>query len=313
MKKKLNIKKVILVIVVFIFIVYGCIKAIKEYEYTGSINGKLSLIGYNEEEIKLINEKLNKEEMNLLLEKEYNKDYISFMKEKYFIFNNLDKYVEYLKDKPKEELSKLISFVNVGANEYWYENIKETNISKKELMIVNKFNALKEDFKPENLIEIDPLYAYDNVSIDESVLESFINLCDRAKDSGYILVASLGYRSYDDQYDSYYTYKSYNGVRLADENVAHAGHSEHQTGYAIEIEPYDKIVKDIENNEEHKWLINNAHKYGFILRYPEGKEDITGFNYEPWHFRYVGIDVASRIKKEKITFDEYYAYYIEER
>lgn len=313
MKKKLNIKKVILVIVVFIFIVYGCIKAIKEYEYTGSINGKLSLIGYNEEEIKLINEKLNKEEMNLLLEKEYNKDYISFMKEKYFIFNNLDKYVEYLKDKPKEELSKLISFVNVGANEYWYENIKETNISKKEPMIVNKFNALKEDFKPENLIEIDPLYAYDNVSIDESVLESFINLCDRAKSAGYTLVASLGYRSYDDQYDSYYTYKSYNGVRLADENVAHAGHSEHQTGYAIEIEPYDKIVKDIENNEEHKWLINNAHKYGFILRYPEGKEDITGFNYEPWHFRYVGIDVASRIKKEKITFDEYYAYYIEER
>lgn len=311
MKKKLNIKKIILVLVVLVFIVYGCMKAVKEYVYTGSFEGRLSLVGYTEEEIKTITDVLDNKEIENILKKEYNEDYLLFMKEKYFIFNNLDRYMAYFKKKPKEEISKIVALINVGADEYWYENIKETDISKKELMLVNKFNALKEDYVPEELEQIDTFYAYDNVSIRKEIVSIFEELCDKAKDAGYTFVASLGYRSYTEQYDSYYSYKSYNGTRKADEDVAHAGHSDHQTGYALEIEPFDLLVEDINKSAEHKWLINNAYKFGFILRYPEGKEDITGYNYEPWHFRYVGESVAMKIHKENITYDEYYAYYIE--
>ena len=72
-------------------------------------------------------------------------------------------------------------------------------------------------------------------------------------------------------------------------------------------------MDNFENTNEFKWLNNNAYKYGFILRYPKGKESITGYAYESWHYRYVGIDVAKQIHEEDITFDEYYAYYIENK
>ena len=70
-------------------------------------------------------------------------------------------------------------------------------------------------------------------------------------------------------------------------------------------------MDDFEETKEYKWLIKNAYKYGFILRYPKGKEDITGYNYESWHYRYVGIEAAKIIYEENITFDEYYVYYVE--
>ena len=70
-------------------------------------------------------------------------------------------------------------------------------------------------------------------------------------------------------------------------------------------------MSSFEKTDEFKWLQNNAYKYGFILRYPKDKEDITGYSYESWHYRYVGKDVATKIKKLGITFDEYYAYFIE--
>ena len=70
-------------------------------------------------------------------------------------------------------------------------------------------------------------------------------------------------------------------------------------------------MNEFENTEEFKWLQNNAYKYGFILRYPKGKENITGYEYESWHYRYVGEEVAEEIHNLDITFDEYYAYYLD--
>ena len=97
----------------------------------------------------------------------------------------------------------------------------------------------------------------------------------------------------------------------ADLKAARPGYSEHQTGLALDITTRLAEDEEFVNTEEFSWLKENAHKYGFILRYPEGKENITGYSYEPWHYRYVGIDVATKIYNENITFDEYYAYYIE--
>ena len=95
--------------------------------------------------------------------------------------------------------------------------------------------------------------------------------------------------------------------------AARAGHSEHQTGLSLDIfSKTDTTTSNFKNSLAYTWLTNNAYKYGFIERYPENKEDITGFSAEAWHWRYVGVDAATYIHENDITFDEYYAYYLED-
>jgi len=86
--------------------------------------------------------------------------------------------------------------------------------------------------------------------------------------------------------------------------------SEHQTGLAIDVASNDPNILTFEQSRAFTWMFEHAHEYGFILRYPSGKEQITGYKYEPWHYRYVGIEVANDIKKSGMTFDEYATVYI---
>jgi len=95
------------------------------------------------------------------------------------------------------------------------------------------------------------------------------------------------------------------GQEYADLASARPGHSEHQTGLAIDIMGSNEDYNKFEESVEFEWMKNNAHLYGFILRYPKGKENITGFKYEPWHYRYIGKKVATIIYNENITLEEY--------
>ena len=115
-----------------------------------------------------------------------------------------------------------------------------------------------------------------------------------------------GYRSYSYQQNLYDRYVSQNGKKEADTFSARAGFSEHQTGLAMDILNHKWDYID-ESDKEYTWLINNSYKYGYILRYLKNKEHITGYIYEPWHFRYVGIELATEITKLGITYDEYIA------
>lgn len=127
--------------------------------------------------------------------------------------------------------------------------------------------------------------------------------------SGIVLQAFSTYRSYEYQVSLYNRYVERDGAEAADRYSARPGYSEHQTGMAFDIGE--------ENHESHwasasfgeteaaKWLMSNAYKFGFILRYPEGKEQITGYMYESWHYRYVGKDIAEQIFKRNLTLEEY--------
>ena len=106
---------------------------------------------------------------------------------------------------------------------------------------------------------------------------------------------------------------SSHGFQQAETFSARAGHSEHQTGYAVDVTTPAVAQQNLgafEYTKEFTWMANNAHKFGFILRFPNGKSNITGYIYEPWHYRYVGVDAAKQIKEENLTLEEYYAYYI---
>ncbi len=128
---------------------------------------------------------------------------------------------------------------------------------------------------------------------------------------GYDIEVDSGYRSYEYQqkiFDNLYNEKGEEAYKF----VALPGTSEHQTGLAFDYclfinGVYTDDINDYQ--EETKWIHNNCYKYGFILRYPKGKEDITGYNYEPWHLRYVGNEISKIIFEKNITLEEYYQLY----
>lgn len=139
--------------------------------------------------------------------------------------------------------------------------------------------------------------------------EAFNKLKKEARDSGFNLVVFSSYRSYDYQNGSYNNRVKQHGEAIASKWTAKAGQSEHQSGLAFDVGESSRqdqwARKTFHDTEAAKWLKENSHKHGFIIRYPKGKEHITGFNHESWHLRYVGIDHAKEIYKRDITLEEY--------
>lgn len=162
------------------------------------------------------------------------------------------------------------------------------------ILIANKKYPLPKDFDPGENPEA-------RAALDQMAAD--------AKKAGFELVAFSGYRSYEYQTQLYTNYANRDGKEAADRYSARPGHSEHQTGLAFDIG--EKGQEDLWLTEEFgetpagKWLVENAHNYGFILRFPEGKEDVTGFMYESWHFRYLGEDVAEKVHQTGLTLEEY--------
>ena len=205
--------------------------------------------------------------------------------------------------------------MNVHANHKWYQLELNTNEDLGMLMNVNKFYALSETYTPENLKNIDLTYAYgeegENKLIDYAY-DKFLELWQAANDQGFYLMVTSSYRDYESQKEIYDYRVSTWGERKADETAARPGHSEHQTGLVIDMTSKTEPLADsFTDSEAYKWLKENAYKYGFIERYPERKTYLTGYNPESWHWRYVGLEAAKTMHDENITFDEYYAFYVE--
>jgi len=207
-------------------------------------------------------------------------------------------------------LTDIVAKVNTKASLGWYKSIADTDTSKGELMLVNKFYKLSETYAPSDLVDVSLSYAYEGKQVSKMMYDSLTNMLDAAKESGYNLVVSQGYRSYADQEEAYNDIEASSGVDYADKVAARPGHSEYQTGLSVVVKPLYTEGSDMENSPEHTWILENAYKYGFILRYPKDKENITGFSYDAWRLRYVGSNAARIIHNENITFDEYYEYYI---
>lgn len=129
------------------------------------------------------------------------------------------------------------------------------------------------------------------------------------RNEGLKIILQSGYRSEDTQDYLYNRYVNNYGKEEADTFSARPNHSEHQTGLAMDLSVDGTLSEAFENTEQFKWLNENAHKYGYILRYKKDKVYMTGYTYEPWHYRYVGVEVATIIKNENLTFEEYYVKY----
>ena len=177
-------------------------------------------------------------------------------------------------------------------------------------VLVNKKFRLPKDYVPNDLEIININYANENKMLRKEAKEAFESLSEDALKEGYKIIAVSTYRDYDYQNNLYEEYVSTSGMEYADKCSARAGHSEHQTGLAVDVMGSNNNYNLFVDTKEFSWMKDNAYKYGFILRYPENKEKITGFKYEPWHYRYVGKIVAETIYKENLTLEEYYDKYI---
>lgn len=180
------------------------------------------------------------------------------------------------------------------------------------LVLTNKTHALPDGFEPENLTEPDVRFPFTEDLpkryIQEEAAVALEELFNSAEDEGITLHGQSGYRSYTRQKEVFKGHTERLGEKEARKVSALPGQSEHQTGLTMDITAASvdfTLTQDFGETKEGKWVANNAHKYGFIIRYLEGKEEITGYSYEPWHLRYVGKDSAQTIYDNDLTLEEY--------
>lgn len=283
-----------------------------DYKYKQTTEYKLLEKGYTKEEVNDILNGLQEKDLLILLEKEKNEYLLPIMKEKYYISKNLEEYLNFYKENKDKSTYDIVAMVNVHANKDWYEEIEPANTELKNLLLVNKHYQLEETYIPENLIEVSNWYCYGENQIIKDAYESFIEMYNKAKEEEITLIINSSYRNYESQKNTYNRLKNTFGTTKADSQAARPGHSEHETGLAFDIfAPGNASTEDFKESNAYLWLKEHAYQYGFIERYPQDKEYLTGYAFESWHWRYVGIEVATKIYEEQITFDEYYAYYIE--
>lgn len=181
-------------------------------------------------------------------------------------------------------------------------------------VLVNKEYSLPKDYVPADLAEPNILFPFEYEDekklLRKEAADAITNLFEAAANEGLRLYGVSGYRSYDRQKAIYDSNVATRGEEETNRYSARPGHSEHQTGLAMDVStPSIQFHLDsgFAATPEGKWLADNAYRFGFIIRYPEGKTDITGYAYEPWHIRYVGIPLAEKLHNENLTLEEYAA------
>lgn len=180
-------------------------------------------------------------------------------------------------------------------------------------VLVNKQYSLPEDYKPADLIypKVDFIFQdkIDKRMMREEAGKALEVMFQAAEKENMHFAGVSAYRSHQTQIAVFNNYVAKDGEEKAKTYSAMPGTSEHETGLAIDVTTHDGACAAQDcfgDTKEAAWLAEHAHEYGFIIRYPEGKENITGYKYEPWHIRYVGVDAATEIFETKSTLEEYY-------
>lgn len=231
----------------------------------------------------------------------------------YYKNKNKSRYISYYNNNKNLSATDIVTRINIGLDNAYYSKTKITPYHNKDYILVNKYIQMKDNYIPENLENLDTSYSRSGMKLVKSAKIALEKMIDKAKKDGYTIRVISSYRSYNYQVNLYNKYKEEDGEEKADTYSARPGFSEHQTGLCIDVDDNKLNYTDFDKSSSFNWMQENAHNYGYILRYPEDKTDITGYTYESWHYRYVGQKIATYIKKHNITFDEYYVRFIEDK
>jgi D-alanyl-D-alanine carboxypeptidase len=226
----------------------------------------------------------------------------------YYRENNDKRYIRYKLSHNELSWEDVITHVEIGVDIVFYSKVSRISCPDRLTVLVNKYCQISREYIPGDLEMIAPDYNESTLLLRHTARECFEAMCRDARQEGIILKAISTFRSFLYQNQVYYRnwneevpLTQYQAER--DKVSARAGHSEHQTGLAVDINDLEETFAD---TSEGIWLVNHSYNYGFILRYPKGKEYITGYNYEPWHFRYIGTLLAEKLYQSRLTYDEFY-------
>jgi len=244
------------------------------------------------------------------LKEEEIKEYqsIPYMREE-----NMERYIKYDADSIKEKVLNVN--MDMDLEPFAYTNIVKDDSDM--TILINKFNALPEGYLPSDLVEVKNYLCVqgedyscstmDKMMLREEAANAYYDFAKDASKEGIAIRAIATYRSYEYQRMLYNYNLGIYGQVETDKFYARPGQSEHNSGLAIDITFNGHNFTEIEGKEGYDWILNNMHKYGFILRYPKDKVHITRYGYESWHLRYVGKDVAKTIYENDWTLEEYHA------
>jgi len=228
-----------------------------------------------------------------------------------FDINKLERYLNYMESNTNYDTKTVITYVNIGLDLEGYSKYSSYTIEEAEndlTILVNKYHKLPDNYEPSDLVG---LTNNSNYKLRKEAAEAFEKLTNAALKDNVIFYPFSAYRSFKTQNTLYSAYKARDGQKEADTYSARPGFSEHQLGLAVDVRS-NTLTSNL-TNEHYKWMLDNSYKYGFIVRYPKGKQHITQFIEEPWHIRYLGIELATKVHDSGLTYDEYYDIYMEKR
>ena len=282
---------------------YKKINYIEQEDLCKNINALIKK-KYTVKEINNIVKNATNEGLNEFVKKDYIENISSYLKYDYAKTKNIDRYIKYYNE-TRESYDNVVTFVNIGLDKEFYTDTTTTD-DYKDTVLVNKYCSVSEKYKPKKLRKIEKSFWIDNEEqyAADVAASAFEEMAKKAAEENLYILANSTYRSYEEQEEVFNTYKELYGEQYALRYAAKPGFSEHQTGLVIDIA--SKTENIFANSKEYTWMKENAYKYGFIQRYQKGKEDITGYKSEAWHYRYVGKKIAKYIYENNITYEEYY-------
>ena len=264
-------------------------------------------LGYKPYEINEIKKYISTVDIkNYLLDKKYD-NLLSFISSPYFKIENIERYENYYKNNNKYNTDEIVIYVEIGLDIEFYTNVKIIENPLEVTTLINKYNQLDKSIEFNDLKEIPLPYSKDGKRRIRAVAyDNLIKMIDDAKKDNINLKVVSGFRTWNEQSGLFNNSKNKNGLDYALIYSAKPGHSEHQLGLAVDL---NTTQNGFEKTKEYAWLKQNAYKYGFIERYPKNKEFITGYAFEPWHYRYLGQDISTKLYQENITYEEYLVKY----
>ncbi len=272
--------------------------------------------GYDNDTICLIYNKLGDEGFNNLSFMKYFNEIYGLISSELFRINLLPRYLIHYNSTPSMTTAKTISEVNanrdvIDITDYSTLDVRNPLPAEEtdSTMLVNRSHQLDKSYMPEKLTDADAAHRYGPAKMVEEALFSFRTMADDCQqETGKQILIYSGFRSYSDILSAYQQalIDSGNNYQMIDSFMFKAGFDENQTGLALEVMEKGQEKDDFSSSACLKWLMENAHNYGFILRYPQGKEFLTGISFSDTHFRYVGTEAASIMKYYNWTLEEYH-------
>ena len=253
---------------------------------------KLEEKGYPKESLLSLFSELNFRELTPLLVFDFQEDVTLYIND---VISNRDKNQN--------------QFVLTNSYFSYYEGVSVTSITNPYAIFVSKRFQLPKDYAVD-VVNVSIGCRLSLMQLETKTAEAFEIMCNDMKEMGMKIASSSGYRTHDTQQSLYNSVIEDYGLERGEMRAVRPGFSEHQTGLAVDIASLTTPDVYFVDSMESDWLIEHAHEYGFILRYPKGYEQITGIQYESWHYRYVGIDLAMKIVTSGLTYDEYYLLYL---